>query len=164
MVVSRLPLLHWPVTAQGLTSAAFLLLRVETAATFSALLVLCTPWSRVLKALRFFRIPVTVVMILGMTYRYIFLLLRTAGDMFESRRSRLVGVLAEAERQRLASATVGVLLAKSFQLSGEVHAAMQSRGFQGEVHLLDELAIRPADWLMLSGFAAIAFAAIVLGR
>ena len=68
-------------------------MRAETAATLSVLIVLCTPWNNVLKALRVLRLPTVLVVILGMTYRYIFLLLRTAHDMFESRRSRMVGQL-----------------------------------------------------------------------
>jgi cobalt/nickel transport system permease protein len=160
-VVARLP---FPVTAQGLLSAGTLLLRVDTATTFAVLLVLCTEWTRILKALRFFRVPIVVVVILGMTYRYLFLLLKSAQEMFESRQSRLVGPLPSAERRRIASGTVGVLLARSLQLSTEVHLAMQSRGFQGEVRLLEEPAMQSRDWLHLLGFAALAAAAMVAGR
>ena len=163
-VLYRIPIVHWAVSSQGLTTASYLLLRVLAAATFSVLLVLCTEWTRVLRALRFFRIPTTAVVILGMTYRYVFLFLRAAHDMFESRRSRLVGRLEESDRRRLAAASVGVLLSRSFQLSSEVHAAMQSRGFQGEVYVLDELAIGAGDWLRLAGFVAIAALALVVGR
>ena len=80
--IYSLPLLGWTVTAQGLRAAMYLIMRAETAATFSVLLVLCTPWSDVLKALRVLRVPVVLVVILGMTYRYIFLLLRNTHDMF----------------------------------------------------------------------------------
>jgi cobalt/nickel transport system permease protein len=163
-VVYRLPALGWPVTEQGLRSASLLIVRLETAVTFSVLLVLCTEWTRVLRALRFFRVPVTAVVILGMTYRYVFLFLRTALEMFESRQSRLIGTLAGPDRRRLASASVGVLLAKSFQISSEVHAAMRSRGFQGEVYLMDELAIAPADWLHLAIFVTVAAAAVRWGN
>ena len=62
-----------------------------TAATLSVLVVLCTPWNDVLKALRVLRVPSVLVVILGMTYRYIFLLLRSAHDMFEARKSRMLG-------------------------------------------------------------------------
>jgi len=163
-VVYRLPALGWPVTEQGLWSATLLIVRLETAVTFSVLLVLCTEWARVLRALRFFRVPMTAVVILGMTYRYVFLFLRTALEMFESRQSRLVGTLAGPDRRRLASASVGVLLAKSFQISSEVHAAMRSRGFQGEVYLLDELAITPAGWFQLAIFVTLAAVAIRWGN
>jgi cobalt/nickel transport system permease protein len=163
-VLYRLPWTGWAMTAEGIWSAARLLLRVETAATFAVLLILCTEWTRVLKALRFFHVPVVVVVILGMTYRYLFLLLKTAQEMFESRQSRLVGPLEGADGRRIASGTVGVLLTRSFQLSAEVHAAMQSRGFHGEVHLLEDLKVQARDWLHLACFAGIAAAAVLLGK
>jgi cobalt ECF transporter T component CbiQ len=162
--VARVPLLHWPITAQGLRSAAYLIGRVETAATLSLLLILCTPWTHVLKALRVLRVPVIFVVILGMTYRYIFLLLETGRDMFESRQSRMVGVLEAPERRRLAAASVGVLLGKSFALSNDVYLAMQSRGFRGEVYTLDDFRMTPRDWAALLIFSAVAALAIWLGR
>jgi cobalt ECF transporter T component CbiQ len=148
------------VTEPGLRSAAFLISRAGTAATLSALLVLTTAWPRVLRALRTFRVPVVALAILGMTYRYIFVILRTALEMFESRKSRTVGVLDPGDRRRLAAASVGVLLSKSLQLSSEVHLAMQSRGFRGEVYLLDDFRARAADWCWLAGFAGLALTAL----
>jgi cobalt/nickel transport system permease protein len=162
--VYRLPLLEWPVTQQGLRTAGFLILRAETAATLSMLLILSTLWTRLLRALRYFGAPVVVVAILGMTYRYMFLFLATACDMFESRESRIVGVLDPADRRRLAAASAGVLLGKTLQVSGEVHMAMQARGFRGEVRLLDELQMRPHDWLRLAAFVGAATLAVWLGR
>jgi len=152
------------ITESGMRAAAFLLGRVLTATTLSLTLILTTEWNRVLKALRFFHTPVAVVVILGMTYRYLFVLLKTAHDMFESRRTRLVGVLEEGDRQRLAAASAGILLEKSVHLSQEIHLAMQARGFRGEVYLLHETPVTPRGWLQLCGFAAVALAALVLGR
>lgn len=162
-IVYRLPGLNWPVSHQGLISAAFLVLRAETAATLSMLLILCTLWTHLLRALRFFRIPVVLVVTLGMTYRYVFLFLQSAKDMFESREARLVGSLDATDRRRLAAASAGVLLGKSLQLSGEVHIAMQARGFRGEVRLLDDLQIRAHDWLRLAAFLSAACAAVWFG-
>jgi len=162
--VWRLPGAGWPVTAQGLASACYLVGRVETAATLSVLLVLCTPWSHVLKALRVLRVPVVLVVILGMTYRYILLLLQTAHDMFESRRSRMVGRLEGAERRRVAASSAGVLMSKSLQLSGEVYSAMLSRGFRGEVYVLDDFRTSTLDWTMLAVFAVLALGGLYLGR
>jgi cobalt/nickel transport system permease protein len=162
--IYRIPVLEWPVTEQGLRSAAFLILRAETAATLSTLLILSTLWTRLLHALRYFRAPVVLVAILGMSYRYMFLFLATACDMFESRESRIVGVLEPADRRRLAAASAGVLLGKTLQVSGEVHMAMQARGFRGEIRLLDELQMRPHDWLRLAAFVGAATLAVWLGR
>ncbi|MGO9257326.1 MAG: cobalt ECF transporter T component CbiQ [Bryobacteraceae bacterium] len=152
------------VTGPGIASAALLVARAETTATLAALLVLTTPWPWVLKALRVFRCPAVLVAILGMTYRYIFVILETALDMFESRKSRTVGVLEPRDRRRLAAASAGVLLSKSLQLSADVHLAMQARGFRGEVYLLDDFRARPADWCWCGGFAILAAAALWWGR
>lgn len=162
--IGAVPLVGWVVTEQGVLSALFLLGRVLTSTTLGTLLILTTPWAHVLKALRVLRVPVIFVVILGMTYRYIFLMLQTAQDMFESRRSRTVGQLPGDEQRRVAAASVGVLLSKSFQLSNDVYLAMQSRGFRGEVHTLDDFAMRRWDWLALAGFVAAAGAGLWLGR
>jgi len=162
--VTRLPLLGWVVTAQGVRGAAYLLSRVETTATLSILLVLCTPWTHVLKALRVLRVPVVLVVTLGMTYRYILLTIAAAEEMFESRRSRMVGRLAPKDGRRLAMATAGVLLSKTMQLSADVYLAMQSRGFRGEVYVLDEFRMRPGDWGWLALFCALSAAALWMGH
>lgn len=160
----RLPVLDWPISVQGLTSASYLIARAETTATFSLLLVLTTPWAQVLKALRTFGAPIVLVVVLGMTYRYIFVLLRTAHDMFESRRSRVISRLPGRDRRRIAVNSAGVLLSKTFQLSGEVYMAMQSRGFRGEVYLVDDFHASARDWLAFTFLIGVATVAIWLGR
>jgi energy-coupling factor transporter transmembrane protein EcfT len=128
------------------------------------LLILTTPWTRVLKALRVLHIPVVFVVILGMAYRYIFLLLESARDMLESYRSRMVGRLEGPDRRRLAAASVGVLMSKTLHLSGDVYSAMLARGYRGEVYMLDDFRTAPLDWIMLGFFAAIAAGALYCGR
>ncbi len=158
------PLLGWNVTAPGLHAAIFLIARAETAATLTVLVILCTRWSNLLKALRVLRVPTVLVVILGMTYRYIFLLLRTAHDMFESRKSRMVGQMEGPQLRRMATASAGVLMSKSLQLSGDVYLAMRSRGFRGEANLLDEFQAEWFDWFMLTLFAAVAILAFWFAR
>jgi cobalt ECF transporter T component CbiQ len=162
--IYTLPLLDWIVTAQGLRAATYLIMRAETAATFSVLLVLCTPWGNLLKAFRVLRLPIVLVVILGMTYRYIFLLLRNAHEMFTSRKSRMVGRLDGREQRRAATASAGVLISKTLQLGGDVYSAMRSRGFQGEVYVLDEFKTGWFDWVMLAAFVTVAALAFWFGR
>jgi cobalt/nickel transport system permease protein len=156
--------LYGPITEQGVRTASFLLLRAETCVSLSTLLVLTTRWAHILKALRVLRLPVVLVVILGMTYRYLFVILETALDMFESRKSRTVGVLEGADRRRLATAIVGVLLSKSYHLSSDVHLAMQSRGFRGEVYMLDDFEMHSADWCSLLLFFTLAASVVWVGR
>jgi cobalt ECF transporter T component CbiQ len=152
------------ITAQGLTAASLLIARVETAVTLTTLLVLTTPWMQILKALRVFHVPQEVVMMLAMTHRYVFLLVETASQMFESRQSRTVGVLDRASQRRMTARTAGVLLSKSVELSNEVFLAMQSRGFRGEAKVLSELRMRSWDYIGLAVFLLAGIAAVWIGR
>jgi cobalt/nickel transport system permease protein len=161
------PILQTPgglhITSQGLTSALLLIARVETAATLATLLVLTTPWMHILKALRSLRLPAEVVMMLAMTHRYIFLFAESAGQMLEARESRTVGPLSRELQRQVLSRSAGVLLTKSIEMSNDVYTAMQSRGFRGDVHVLVDFRMRPADYVALAGFVLIATGAIWMG-
>jgi cobalt/nickel transport system permease protein len=152
------------ITEQGLRTAALLVLRVETAATLTTLLVLCTAWNQVLKALRALGVPKEAIAMLAMTYRYVFLLVDTAAQMFEARRSRTVGLLKGPEQRQMAARTAGVLLSKSMGLSNDVYLAMQSRGFRGDVQILSEFRMTLWDYLGLLLFVSAAIVAVWAGR
>ena len=159
----HLPLAGWAVTDHGFKSALSLVMRAETTATLAALLVLTTSWAHLLKALRVLRVPVLFVVILGMTYRFIFVLLGIAHDFFEARRARWVGSLDGRQRRAMAVSSAAMLLSKSVQLSGQVYEAMQARGFRGEVRTLDDFHMKRFDWCTLALFVIVALAAFGMG-
>ncbi len=150
----------WP----GVMTAAFLLLRVATSVSIGVLLILTTRWTVLLKALRVLHTPQAFVLILGMTYRYIYVLLHAANNLFLARESRRVGQVSPSEERRWLTASMGTLVSKSYALSDEVYRAMQSRGFRGEAQVMETLEGRPADWIWLAGFLAVALGAMWLGR
>jgi cobalt ECF transporter T component CbiQ len=163
-VLIKLPLASLAITAQGLHGALLLIVRVETAVTLSALLVLTTPWMQLLKALRALAAPVEVIALLAMTHRYIVLLIEAANAMFESRQSRMVGRLNGREQRRLMVNTSGVLLSKTMNMGDQVFQAMQSRGYRGEVKLLTDFRLRTQDYIAIPGFAVAVAAAVLAGR
>ena len=152
------------ITQEGLRAAGLLVLRVETAVTFTTLLVVCTTWAHVLKALRSLGVPKEAVTMLAMTYRYVFLLVDIATQMFDSRRSRTVGVLPPAEQRRMLARTAGVLLSKSVETSDEVYLAMRSRGFSGEVQVLSDFHLTTWDYVGLLAFLTAGCVAVWAGR
>jgi cobalt/nickel transport system permease protein len=137
---------------------------VGTSVSLAILLVLTTPWNSVLKALGGLRVPDVVVLILGMTYRYIYLFLHVANDMFLSRKSRLLRHPGGKAERQMISASVGVLLSKSLSMSSEVYLAMQSRGFHGYPRTMDTFSMKRLDWLAGLAAVLVAAAAIWLGR
>ncbi len=152
------------ITRTGALTALFLLLRVSTSVSLGVLLMLTTAWPTLLKALSVLRVPDGFILILGMTYRYIYLLLRTAEDMFLSRKSRVVGRMSSAEERHVVAASAGTLLNKTLHLSGEVYLAMQSRGYRGQARTLDAFRMRALDWAWGAAIAAVVAGAIWLGR
>ncbi len=158
------PALHLSISIQGVRTAVLLVLRVETTATLTTVLVLSTAWAHILKALRSLHLPAEIVTMLAMTHRYVFLLIETANQMFESRQSRTVGVLSGSEQRRMAARTAGVLLSKSIELSHEVYLAMLSRGFRGEVRLLTDLDWKPRDYAGLTAFIVTSCLVAWIGR
>ena len=135
IAVAELPF-GWTISRQGLTTVALLLGRTGTAMTLSLLLVLTTRWADLLRALRTLGAPVVLTAIVSMTYRYVFVLLEAAGELFEGRRSRRVGPLPARAQRQVAGATAGALLTRSMRMADDVYLAMQSRGFRGEVYVL----------------------------
>jgi cobalt/nickel transport system permease protein len=158
------PPLGFVITQTGVTTVLFLLLRVSTSVSLTLLLILTTPWNTVLSALSILHVPDVFILILGMTYRYIYLLLHIANDMFLSRKSRVVGRLSTADNQKMLAAVSGTLLSKSLNMSSEVYLAMQSRGFHGAVIPLKPFQLQSKDWYWAAVFVFIAGMAIYLGR
>lgn len=141
---------HAYITQQGLLTAAYLCVRVTVSISLGVLLILTTRWPDLLSALRWFRLPALIVSIVGMTYRYIFLFLHTANNMFLARRSRTIARFSGGANRRWVAQAITTTLTKSQHLSEEVYLAMLSRGYAGEVVTLDDLRARPRDFFCMT--------------
>src|SRR6185369_14132180 len=100
-----------------------------TSISLVVLLTLTTPWVRLLAALCALGVPKMFVLIIGMAYRYLFLLLDSVDDMYTARKARTLsaatgGRRPTAEGRRFVAAGAGTLFGKAHQLSEEVHQAM----------------------------------------
>ena len=149
-------------TAQGLTSAALVTTRVATSISLVVLITLTTPWVRLLAALRALGVPRMFVLVVGMAYRYIFLLLGSVTDMYEARKARTVGAQRhDREARRFLGASAGTLFGRSHLLSEEVHQAMVARGYRGNPVTLQGFRFGPADAAF--GLVFLAACLLVLG-
>ena len=82
------------ISQQGFIAGLYLFLRVGLSLSMGVLLTATTPAASLLKSLRVMGIPILVVMIIEMSYRYLVLLLGLSIEMFEARDLRTVGVLS----------------------------------------------------------------------
>lgn len=120
------------ITGEGLMTAGFFILRVTTMVTLASLLALTT------RQADFFRglgriIPGFFVTALFFTFRYVFILIKTAQDAALARKSRTVQRAALRESQRWFASRAALILKRSFQMAEEVNMAMISRGFSGRI-------------------------------
>ncbi len=156
--------LHLGPSIASLLSAAVFIMRVGVTVSLAVLLILTTPWSDVLKSLQTFRVPQVFILLLSMTYRYIFLFLHTANGMFEARKSRTVGRTTGNEQRAWISSSMGNLMNRSFKMSNDVYAAMAARGFSGEVRSYSAYRMTARDWAALVAALCVAVAVFLLGR
>lgn len=133
----------------GLRAAAIFVLRVCVSVSLAILLVLTTKWADILKSLRVLHVPQVFVLVLAMTYRYIFLVLHTANGMLLARKSRIVAETSGREQRWWIVASIGVLLHRSFGMSEDVYQAMLARGFHNEILTLDDFRMKARDWIMI---------------
>jgi cobalt/nickel transport system permease protein len=97
-----------------------------------------------------------------MTYRYIYLLLQTAGNIFLAKSSRRVGPENWQSMGDWLGGMLGSLMGKSIQTSQEVQMAMISRGFSGEPRVLEEFTLRGKDLFWALTFLLFGLPALLL--
>jgi cobalt ECF transporter T component CbiQ len=142
------------VTRQGLVAAATITIRVAASISLVLLVTLTTPWARLLAAVRALGVPRLFVLVLGMAYRYLFVLLSAVGDMYVARRARTIAPERDARSGRaFVGATAGALFGKAHVLADEVHQAMTSRGYRGDARTLDRFRIGAADLVAVAAAA-----------
>lgn len=141
---------HTAITRQGIDSAVIFFLRVLSSVSMSILLVLTTRHHVLLKTLRLFKVPKLFVMTIGMTYRYIFLLLDLIQKTLTSIKSRVGFVTSVKSGQRIVTVNMAGLWLHSYRLQSQVYDAMLSRGYTGEPHIMEEFRVRPADYLLIA--------------
>ena len=148
----------------GLLGALLLVMRVGVSVSLAVLLVMTTPWADILKSLRALRVPQVFVLILSMTYRYIFLFLHTVNGLFLARKSRIVARTTGAEQRAWIGGTMGALMSRSFKMSNDVYAAMLARGFTGEMRTYSAYRMTVRDWGLLAGSVALVVALVAAER
>ncbi|MBZ0297082.1 MAG: cobalt ECF transporter T component CbiQ [Anaerolineae bacterium] len=130
------------VTDAGVARFVAVALKSWLATQAALILAMTTPFSDLLWALSSLRLPDTLVMILGFTYRYLFTLAEEAERLLRARAARSATTPALKAggnllwRARVAGAMVGSLFVRSYERSERVYLAMCARGYNGQSRML----------------------------
>jgi cobalt/nickel transport system permease protein len=126
--------------ALGIGGVALGLLAKNSLA-FVAVLTLSgvTPFPKILSGLRGLGLPAMLVATLHFMYRYIHVLGEELDRMVKARRSRSFRRSGRLD-WGLLTGLIGVLFLRAFERGERVHAAMVSRGWEGDLRVLEGLA------------------------
>ncbi len=159
-------------TSTGLDRFISVALKSWISVQMAILLASTTRFPDILTAMRALRLPRLLVAIIGLMWRYLFVMADEALRLIRARQSRsgeseLAGPRAGgsvAWRARVTGGMAGNLFLRSLERSDRIYMAMLSRGYDGEVRALPQPAISPASWGTLAAGLALLGLLLVIGN
>jgi len=152
------------ITKQGSLAAVVFTMRVATCVSAVVLLFLTTPQQILFKSLRTVGVPKIYVLTLQMAYRYIFLLMDMVREMYTAKKARTIRSRGLIEEQKWVGGRIGYTLIRSLSMSEKVHMAMVSRGFNGEVHILQEFDMNRRDYLAVAAALSLSLGLLLISQ
>ncbi|GAB3692879.1 energy-coupling factor transporter transmembrane component T family protein [Halorubrum pallidum] len=116
------------VTDAGVTYVVAFTLRVGVGVALLSLVVLTTPFSAVVAAMRELRVPVALVWVIAVTYRYLFLFFDELQRLVLARNSRTTGRSGIEGGWRDARRIAGTFLLRTLDRGERVGRGMRARG------------------------------------
>ncbi len=134
------------ITEQGVNMAIIFTMRVATCVSAVVLLFITTPQQVLFKSVRSVGVPKIYVLTLEMAYRYIFLLMDMVREMYVAKKARTIKSRSMFEEQKWVGGRMGYTLIRSIDMSEKVHMAMMSRGFNGDVKVMQHFKMKNRDY------------------
>lgn len=133
------------ITREGLLALGAAVTRSWLSMLALVVLTASTRLDELLKGLEQMRMPRVMVLLISLTYRYIFVL---ADEMLRMKRARDSRSFAGGRSWRLRTIgdMIGTLFLRSFERAERIHRAMSARGFQGQAAPHYRLQARAVDW------------------
>jgi len=132
------------ITRQGLEGVLMLTLRVFNSLSLSFLVIYTTPFSEMIRALKSLKVPDPFLLIMALSYQYIFIFTKTLEDPHLARKSKFIeGDTVEA--RNWVAGRMAFLFGKTKGRCEEVFTAMLARGFCGEVKFYTPPRIKRVD-------------------
>ena len=134
-------------TREGMNGVMMLTSRVMNSLALSFLILYTTPFPEIIRALKLLKIPDGFLMIITLSYKYIFIFAKTIEDMHLAKKSRLAGQVSNAEARRWIAGRIALIFKKIRLRCEETFKAMQSRGFSGSIKIYSVRKLRTHDWI-----------------
>jgi cobalt ECF transporter T component CbiQ len=134
-------------TREGVLGVLMLTLRVMNSLALSFFVLYTTPFTEIIKALKVLKVPDTFLMIVILSYKYVFIFAKTIEDMHLAKKSRLAVKVSNAEARRWIAGRLAFLFKKSRQRCEEIFKAMLGRGFSNSIKFYGVKKLQARDWV-----------------
>ncbi|GBE00206.1 nickel transport protein NikQ [bacterium BMS3Abin07] len=134
-------------TMEGVYGVMMLTSRVMNSLAISFFVLYTTPFPEIIKGLKMLKVPDSFLMIITLSYKYIFIFAGTLADMHLAKKSRLAGQVSNAEARRWIAGRIAFIFKKSRQHYEEIFKAMISRGFSGSIRIYRGKRLHARDWV-----------------
>jgi cobalt/nickel transport system permease protein len=151
-------------TREGALGVAMLTLRVANSLALSLLVIHTTPFFELVRSLKVLRVPDTLLMIIVLSYKYIFIFSRTVEDIYLAMKARLVGRTSSARVRGLVAGRIFFIFNRSRMRYEETCRAMTARAFSGEVAVTALRRLSATDAATGLALAACGIFFLFLGR
>ena len=116
-------------TREGLYGVAMLTLRVTNSLSLSFFILCTTTFPEIIKALKVLKIADGFLMIITLSYKYIFIFARTAEDMHLAKKSRMVRQVKNNEERKWVAGRIAFIFKRTRLRCEEIYKGMVCRGF-----------------------------------
>lgn len=125
------------VSRTGLITATVLFFKAWGAVSCLYYLSLSTPLVDLLSTLRKLKCPKLITEMMGLIYRFIFVLLTTAETIYTAQNSRL-GYFGVVRSYYSMGALISNLFIRVYKRADELYSALEARGYEDELQVLEE--------------------------
>lgn len=136
-------------TKEGLLGMSLLTLRVFNSISISFLLINTTPFNDIIKGLKMFRIPDSLLMIITLAYLYIIILSNLVAESYLALKSRIIGHMDNKEVRQLIAGRITHIFKLSRRHFEKTFQAMLARGYTGEVVVYQKEGMAVTDYIVL---------------
>ena len=121
------------ITREGLNVVAMLTLRVFNSLSLTFLVLYTTPLPDIIKALKIMKVPDSFLIVITLSYKYIFIFAKTVEDMHLAKKGRMVMQVSGADARKWAAGRIGNVFKKTRLRCEDIFKAMLSKGFAEDI-------------------------------
>jgi cobalt ECF transporter T component CbiQ len=134
-------------TREGVFGVMMLTSRVMNSLAVSFFVLYSTPFPEIIRALKVLKVPDGFLMIITLSYKYMFIFAKTVEDMHLAKKSRLAGQVNNADARQWMAGRITFIFKRTMLRYEEIFKAMIGRGFSDDIKIYGVRKLNARDWI-----------------